>query len=87
MTPRRAEPDVTSRDWSTACRAKKSKRLSYTLPYLSQIVQSRGKDLTIGKDVLPAKDRLRFRDADWWLDSEKKKMTFESPAPWNQKGG
>jgi hypothetical protein len=50
-------------------------------------VQSRGKDLTIGKDVLPAKDRLRFRDADWWLDSEKKKMTFESPAPWNQKGG
>jgi TPR repeat protein len=61
--------------------------LSYTLPYLSQIVQSRGKDLTIGKDVLPAKDRLRFRDADWWLDSEKKKMTFDSPAPWNQKGG
>lgn len=61
--------------------------LSYTLPYLSQIVQSRGKDLAIGKDVLPAKGRLRFRDADWWLDSEKKMMTFESPAPWNQKGG
>ena len=61
--------------------------LSYTLPYLSQIVVSRGKNLAIGNDVLPAHDRLRFRDADWWLDSERKQMNFESPPPWNQKGG
>lgn len=57
--------------------------LSYTIPYLLQIVRSRGKDLAIRSEVLPTKERPRIRDNGWWLESERKKMTFESPAPWN----
>jgi len=61
--------------------------LSYTWAYVVQIVKSRGKTVAIGKDVLPAKDRPRIRDNNWWLDSERKNMEFESPSPWNVKGG
>jgi type II secretory pathway pseudopilin PulG len=61
--------------------------LSYTWAYVDQIVKSRGKNVAIGKDVLPAKKRPRIRDNNWWLDSERKKMDFESPSPWNVKGG
>lgn len=59
--------------------------LSYTWPYVVQIMKSRGKDLSIGPDVLPTKDRPRIRDNDWWLESERKNMTFDSPPPWNVK--
>jgi TPR repeat protein len=61
--------------------------LSYTWPYVDQIVKSRGKNLAIGKEVLPAKDRPRIRDNNWWLEAERKQMNFQSPPPWNQKGG
>lgn len=61
--------------------------VSYTWAYVDQIVKSRGKNVTIGKEVLPAKQRPRIRDNDWWLDSEREKMNFESPPPWNVKGG
>ncbi len=57
--------------------------LSYTWPYVDQIVKSRGKNITIRKDVLPTKDRPRIRDNNWWLDSERKSMDFQSPPPWN----
>lgn len=57
--------------------------LSYTWPYVIQVVTSRGKKLEPGPDVLPTKDRPRIRDNNWWLDSERAGMTFESPAPWN----
>ncbi len=60
--------------------------LSYTWPYVDQIVKSRGKKFSIGQDVLPAKDRPRIRDNDWWLESERKAMTFDSPPPWNKAG-
>jgi hypothetical protein len=50
-----------------------------------QILQSRGKNLKIGADVLPTKERPRIRDNGWWLDGERAKMTFESPPPWNIK--
>jgi hypothetical protein len=59
--------------------------LSYTWPYVIQIIQSRGKNLRVGSDVLPSKDRPRIRDNDWWLDGERSGMTFESPPPWNGK--
>ena len=58
--------------------------LSYTFPYVDQIVRSRGKNLEIGKDVLPTKQRPRIRDNGWWLDSERKQMDFKSPAPWDK---
>jgi Sel1 repeat len=61
--------------------------LSYTLPYVNQVVLSRGKNMKAGSDVLPSKERLRIRDLDWWLDSEQEQMKFESPAPWDKKGG
>ena len=61
--------------------------LSYTWTYVDQIVKSRGKNVVIGKDVLPAKSRPRIRDNNWWLDSERKKMDFKSPPPWDVKGG
>jgi hypothetical protein len=61
--------------------------LSYTWPYVVQIMKSRGKDLSVGPDVLPSKDRPRIRDNGWWLDSERARMTFESPPPWNEKKG
>jgi len=58
--------------------------LSYTWNYVDQIVKSRGKNTEVGKDVLPTKKRPRIRDNNWWLDSERKKMVFESPAPWDK---
>jgi len=60
--------------------------LSYTWPYVTQIIKSRGKNLKIGPDVLPAKNRPRIRDNGWWTDRERAAMKFESPAPWNKKG-
>jgi hypothetical protein len=60
--------------------------LSYTWEYVDQIVKSRGKNVTIGKDVLPAKNRPRIRDNGWWFENERKSMNFESPPPWNVKG-
>lgn len=57
--------------------------LSYTWVYVNQVVKSRGKDLKVGKDVLPTGKRPRIRDNNWWLDSERKRMDFESPAPWD----
>ena len=59
--------------------------LSYTWPYVDQIVKSRGKNIAIGKDVLPAKNRPRIRDNGWWLDSERKGLDFKSPPPWDVK--
>lgn len=61
--------------------------LSYTWQYVVQILKSRGKDLSTGPDVLPAKERPRIRDNGWWLDGERAGMTFESPPPWNEKRG
>ena len=60
--------------------------LSYTWEYVDQIVKSREKNVTIGKEVLPAKKRPRIRDNNWWLDSERKQMDFKSPPPWDVKG-
>jgi len=59
--------------------------LSYTWLYVVQIMKSRGKDLSIGVDVLPTQEQPRIRDNGWWLDSERAGMTFESPPPWNAK--
>ena len=58
--------------------------LSYTWNYVDQVVKSRGKTTEVGKDVLPTKERPRIRDNGWWLDSERKKMDFKSPAPWDK---
>jgi hypothetical protein len=60
--------------------------LSYTWAYVEQIVKSQGKNVAIGKDVLPTKDRPRIRDNGWWMESEREKMNFKSPAPWDVKG-
>lgn len=60
--------------------------LSYTWNYVNQIIQSRGQNLKIGPDVLPAKGRPRIRDNAWWTDSERAGMKFASPPPWNKKG-
>lgn len=58
--------------------------LSYTWAYVDQVVKSRGKNLNVGKDVLPAKKRPRIRDNDWWLEDEREQMKFVSPAPWDK---
>ena len=58
--------------------------LSYTWAYVDQVVRSRGKDYTIDEDVLPSKERLRFKDANWWLPSEEKNMEFEPTPPWDK---
>ncbi|MBI2512993.1 MAG: sel1 repeat family protein [Opitutae bacterium] len=60
--------------------------LSYTWPYVVQILKSRGKDLKPSPGVLPAKDRPRIRDNGWWIDSERAAMKFESPTPWDKPG-
>ncbi len=57
--------------------------LSYTWNYVDQIVTSKGKNLETGKNVLPTKSRPRVRDNNWWLDNERKAMTFALPAPWD----
>ncbi len=58
--------------------------LSYTWNYVDQIVNSRGMNLKVDKVVLPTKQQPRIRDNGWWLDSERKQMNFESPAPWDK---
>lgn len=58
--------------------------LSYTWAYVDQVVKSRGKDLKVGRAVLPTKQQPRIRDNNWWLDSERKRMDFESPEPWDK---
>ncbi len=58
--------------------------LSYTWAYVDQIVRSRGQDLAIGPDVLPAKHRPRIRDNNWWMETERKGMDFASPPPWDR---
>ena len=60
--------------------------LSYTWPYVVQLLKSRGKNVAAGADVLPARDRPRIRDNHWWTDRERAGMTFESPPPWDKKG-
>ncbi|MBK1884244.1 sel1 repeat family protein [Luteolibacter pohnpeiensis] len=57
--------------------------LSYTFPYVDQIVKSRSQNMKIGKGVLPSKENIRFKDNGWWLDSERKGLQFDPPAPWN----
>lgn len=57
--------------------------LSYTWPYVRQVVRSQGTDYTIDAEVLPAVGRPRIRDNGWWREEERKAMTFESPVPWN----
>jgi len=76
-----------SRLASSAPKKEIEEALSYTWDYVDQIVKSRGKNVAIGKDVMPTKDRPRIRDNNWWLDDERKRMDFESPPPWNVKGG
>jgi len=58
--------------------------LSYTWAYVDQVVKSRGKNLKVEKDVMPTKERPRIRDNNWWLESERKQMNFESPPPWDK---
>lgn len=58
--------------------------LSYTWPYVMQIIRSRGKNLKTGSDVLPTKNRPRIRDNNWWTDSERAGMKFRSPPPWDK---
>jgi len=58
--------------------------LSYTWPYVMQMVKSRGKNTQTGADVLPTKERPRIRDNGWWLDSERAGMKFSSPPPWDK---
>jgi hypothetical protein len=57
--------------------------LSYTWPYVRQVLRSQGTDFTITPEVLPAKGRPRIRDNDWWQENEKIGMTFRSPPPWD----
>ena len=57
--------------------------LSYTWAYVNQIVRSKGKNMTIGRDVLPMAKQPRIKDNGWWLDEERKKMDFKPPPPWN----
>jgi hypothetical protein len=61
--------------------------LSYTWNYVDQVVKSRGKKTEINESVLPTKARPRIRDNHWWLESERKKMTFKSPPPWDKVDG
>ena len=58
--------------------------LSYTWPYVDQVVKSRGKNMKIASNVLPTKQRPKIRDNHWWTDDERKQMTFESPSPWDK---
>lgn len=64
-------------------RAEVEEALSYTWPYVRQVLRSQGTDFTITPDVLPTKGRPRIRDNSWWRDNERAEMAFTSPAPWD----
>lgn len=60
--------------------------LCYTWSYILQYIGSKGKMKNIPKEVLPKEGdplRTRFKDAKWWLNSERKHMNFTCPEPWN----
>ena len=58
--------------------------LSYTWPYVLQVLASHGTDWSIKPEVLPTKERPRIRDNNWWQESERVAMTFSSPPPWDK---
>lgn len=70
----------------SACISKKDREeaLSYTTEYLNQVVNSRGTKMKPGTDVLPSKKRLRIKDKNWWLPSEKQQLRFRPPPPWDR---
>ncbi|MCF7689158.1 MAG: sel1 repeat family protein [Cephaloticoccus sp.] len=68
----------------TTSDAERGEALSYTWPYVLQLVMSLGADTEIRDSVLPTTELPRIRDNDWWLDSERARMTFESPPPWDK---
>jgi len=58
--------------------------ISYTWPYVIQVIKSRGVELQVGAEVLPSEKLPRIRDNGWWMESERAKMTFSSPPPWDK---
>jgi len=64
-------------------RKDREEALSYTTEYLKQVIKSHGLKMEPEPDVLPSKTRLRIKDKDWWLPSERKQLNFRSPPPWN----
>lgn len=58
--------------------------LCFTWNYVDQVVHSRGTNTVVRNDVLPSPDRPRIKDNNWWLDSEKARMTFDCQPPWDQ---
>jgi hypothetical protein len=64
-------------------RIDREEALSYTTEYIKQVIDSRGTKMEPTPDVLPSKNRLRIKDKNWWLPSEKQQLNFRPPSPWN----
>ena len=56
--------------------------LCYTPAYMGLYIETRGEIKEIPKKVLPSGGKARFKDLDWWLESEKKNMNFSCKEPW-----
>jgi hypothetical protein len=57
--------------------------LCYTWEYVLAYVESRGELAEPPEDVLPSSGKTRLKDNNWWLDSERKNLSFPCIAPWN----
>lgn len=57
--------------------------LCYTGAYLMAYINAKGELGSPPKETLPSEKNIRFKDAGWWMEDEKKNMQFDCPAPWN----
>jgi TPR repeat protein len=57
--------------------------LCYTGKYLLDYLEARGNLDKIAQDTLPSSGRIRFKDNNWWLSSEKEKLNYPCRPPWD----
>ncbi|EIU7615480.1 sel1 repeat family protein [Vibrio vulnificus] len=57
--------------------------LCVTPKYIFHYLDEDGNVSEIPKSVLPSSKVRRFKDLDWWMESEKARMSPDCPEPWN----
>jgi hypothetical protein len=58
--------------------------LCYSMEYVFAYVNSRGTLKNIPDNALPTDGAVRIKDNSWWLESERKDLTFSCPKPWSK---
>lgn len=60
----------------------KQEALCYTLDYVYAYIKSKGHMQSIPSETLPSSGKVRIKDKNWWLDSERAGMNYKCEEPW-----